>query len=80
MARNEDMMDAQLLKKVNSLAHELKASGRAADNKDAFELALKILEKQETVVEEKPVDNSVFIGKDSIGAEFRGKSLKDLNK
>ncbi|MBI2133385.1 hypothetical protein HYU11_01745 [Candidatus Woesearchaeota archaeon] len=70
-------MDAQLLKKVNSLAHELKASGRASDSKEAFELALSILEKQETPNKE-PEPASVFLGKDSVGAEFRGKKLSDL--
>ncbi len=73
-------MDAQLLKKVNSLAHELKQSGRASDSKEAFELALKILEKQdEPVVEEKKGEQSVYLGEDSLGAEFKGKSLRDLS-
>ncbi|MBI3034593.1 hypothetical protein HYY72_05535 [Candidatus Woesearchaeota archaeon] len=79
-------MDSQLAQKVSQLAKSLKASGIAPDSQDAFKMALELLKEKEhgAAINEnappngKESDKKVFLGKDSIGAEFKGKSLKEL--
>ncbi|GEM_PF-5870892 len=94
-------MDAQIAQKVSQLAHALKASGGASDNKEAYDMAIDILKKKEaasantgTNTENNAVtinngtnnnsrttadsNNGVFLGKDSVGFELKGKTLKEL--
>ncbi|MBI2142672.1 hypothetical protein HYU15_04275 [Candidatus Woesearchaeota archaeon] len=100
-------MDAQLAQKVSRLAHALKASGAATGNKEAYEVALELLEKMEKAAVNAPhnaatntastinnnsrttddnnsgttgtgADKGVFLGKDSLGFELKGRTLKEL--
>lgn len=99
-------MDAQLAQKVSQLAHALKESGAVSDRKEAYEMALELLEKKTGVAKDsakepgmapdkpgmapdnKPDNNMniggkkdgdiIFLGKDSLGFEFKGKTLKEL--
>ncbi len=60
---------------VIALARALKEKGLAPDSKAAYDMAVSLLEKkeQETV-------SVVFLSEDSVGADFKGKSLKELMK
>ena len=109
-------MDAQLAQKVSQLAHALKASGGASDNKEAYDMAIEILKKKEAasvntntnnntevnavtinsgtnnnsrtttirntydsnIRTDANSNNGVFLGKDSVGFELKGKTLKEL--
>ncbi|MBI2574260.1 hypothetical protein HYV82_00045 [Candidatus Woesearchaeota archaeon] len=80
-------MDAQLAQKVSQLAYALKASGGASDNKEAYDMALDMLKKKDTDNNAVTINsgtnnnsrtNGIFLGKDSVGFELKGKTLKEL--
>ena len=77
MATRNEVSEAE---KIIALACALKEKGLAPDSKAAYEMALSMLEKKGQANNSGKPENTVFLNEDSVGADFKGKSLKDLMK